>query len=296
MKWDVFISYSSADRQASRRIAADLQADGLRVWRDQDVLIPGQRFRDSIFDGISHSAAVIVLLSPTSLKSHWVLNELDAAMLREIEERRTFVIPILLGDVRSSDIPRDLRGKHYLDLRPNFRRAYQRKRSELIKSVRLAAPKITPARRRFRSLGSELMPFLCRNRHYRAKSNQTWAQLANAFLDPKDWSEDEWPNVRAWFLGQYGIEGAERLLTFVFQFKGVNFPCTETQARDSLQETAGFMMMTFVDEEARLRGDRRIEFALTKSREILWRVRPAEPRRSLTTAYARLPRGSRNSS
>jgi hypothetical protein len=62
-------------------------------------------------------------------------------MLREITEKLTIVIPILIGNISLNEIPDDLRGKHYIDLRFNFRKKYESAWHEIltaIASVRLS--------------------------------------------------------------------------------------------------------------------------------------------------------------
>src|SRR5437868_9247470 len=98
-RWNLFLSYSSADREKADVIIKDLESAGLTVWYDRKQIIGGDRIREKIADGIRFSDAVLILASEASLKSRWVLNELDAAMIREIEERRKIVVPILLGRI-----------------------------------------------------------------------------------------------------------------------------------------------------------------------------------------------------
>lgn len=118
--WDVFISYSSRDNEKATLIADTLTQHGLRVWFDRSAIPPGDRLREAVSDGIRNSAMLLLLFSAHSKSSKWVLNELDSAMLREIEERKTVVIPVLLGAVHASELPDDLKGKRYIDLRHRF--------------------------------------------------------------------------------------------------------------------------------------------------------------------------------
>jgi TIR domain len=58
-----------------------------------------------------------VVLSKASTESEWCKKELSAGLLRELEERRVVVLPILIEDC---EIPIFLRGKLYADFRTNF--------------------------------------------------------------------------------------------------------------------------------------------------------------------------------
>ena len=65
----------------------------------------GSRLRDRINDGIGRARYFIVALTPESVTASWVRHELDAAMLRELDEKRIVVIPLLYGDVSATDVP-----------------------------------------------------------------------------------------------------------------------------------------------------------------------------------------------
>lgn len=116
-KYDLFISHSSKDKAFIHKLADDLKARGLAVWYDKWEMKPGERLRDRINDGITRSQYFLVALSPNSVDASWVRIELDSAMIKELENNRVVVIPVMLGKVSDSDIPPDLKGKHYLDFR-----------------------------------------------------------------------------------------------------------------------------------------------------------------------------------
>jgi hypothetical protein len=127
-RYDAFFSYSSKDRRFASRLAADLATSGLAVWFDDWEMRPGDRLRDRINHGIGRARYFLVALTPESVQAAWVRHELDAAMLRELEEKRVVVIPLLYGDLSAADLPTDLRGKHYLDFRGRgkYRKSLQR--------------------------------------------------------------------------------------------------------------------------------------------------------------------------
>jgi hypothetical protein len=125
----------TADRAAGDLVVADLRAAGLRVWYDRDYISAGDRIREKINERIKKSTSFLLLASRHSLKSRWVLNELDVAMVREIEERRKVVIPMLLGNIAPSDLPGDLRGKNWLDLRRGFAKKYKNCRPSLLRAL-----------------------------------------------------------------------------------------------------------------------------------------------------------------
>jgi len=110
--YDVFISYSSIDREKATQLAFDLIHRGYRVWFDKWEILAGQSIVDEVFSGILESEFLIVILSKDSCKSKWVQEELATGKLAEIERRRTSVIPVLL---EPCDIPAPLKSKLYAD-------------------------------------------------------------------------------------------------------------------------------------------------------------------------------------
>jgi len=94
MRWDVFISHASEDKEDFvRPFVRGLIEKQVRVWFDEVSLQPGKRLRESIDEGLSQSKYGVVVLSPTYLKKHWTRYELDGLLQRFIERQAT-VIPI----------------------------------------------------------------------------------------------------------------------------------------------------------------------------------------------------------
>jgi TIR domain-containing protein len=56
-------------------------------------------------------------MSPAALASEWFKRELNAGLIRELEERRVVVLPLLL---ENCEIPLFLRDKLYADFRKDF--------------------------------------------------------------------------------------------------------------------------------------------------------------------------------
>lgn len=113
----VFISYSSKDRDFVERLATDLKSRGLYVWFDQWELKVGDSLIEKINAGITSQDYLVVVLSKTSVRSQWVMKELNAALMKELTERRVVVLPILIEDC---DIPTLLSEKVYADFRDDY--------------------------------------------------------------------------------------------------------------------------------------------------------------------------------
>lgn len=119
----IFISYSHADKGVAERLAHALNAQGVDVWWDHWELQPGDSLVSKLFEsGLSQASHFLILLSPDSVRSRWVREELDIATVRRIEDL-VRVIPVL---IRDTEIPTPLRALLWVDLRSQFDDGVQR--------------------------------------------------------------------------------------------------------------------------------------------------------------------------
>ena len=75
----VFISYSHSDSETADIIVSVLEEIGVAYFRDVKDIQWGEAITSSVREGLDNSAAVIVIISPGSLKSHWVSYEVGYA-------------------------------------------------------------------------------------------------------------------------------------------------------------------------------------------------------------------------
>ena len=118
-----FFSYSRADSEFALRLAEDLKAAGANAWLDQLDIAPGERWARAVQKALNISPRVLVILSPASVNSNHVEDEVNFAL----DEQKT-VIPILYQDCA---VPFRLRPLQYVD----FRKDYARGLKELIKTL-----------------------------------------------------------------------------------------------------------------------------------------------------------------
>lgn len=113
----IFISHSSQDKEFVRRIAADLQARGLRVWLDEAEIKVGDSITDRISEAIKETDFVLVVLSEHSIKSNWVQKEVKLALTKEKESNRIYLLPVVIG---KPEIPKFMEDKLYVDLNESY--------------------------------------------------------------------------------------------------------------------------------------------------------------------------------
>lgn len=113
----IFISYSHEDAAKVNLLAANMVKRDAHVWVDTWELNVGDSLIQRIQEAITNSDALLVVLSKASVKSEWCKKELSAGLIRELDEKRVLVLPVLLEDC---EIPLFLRDKMYADLRSNF--------------------------------------------------------------------------------------------------------------------------------------------------------------------------------
>ena len=136
MARDIFISYSYLDAPFVEKLARQLKSKGVSLWLDRYEIKPGEYVRDRINEGIANAEYFIAVLSPNSLGSQWVRHEIDAAMTRELGDKRVRLIPLLRGSLTAKDLPVDIRGKNYLDFRTEAKA-----KSEIARLLTLLKPK-----------------------------------------------------------------------------------------------------------------------------------------------------------
>ena len=103
---DIFISYSREDRARVRAIAESLMDLGWSVWWDPEIPL-GQRYAEVIHRELLAARAVVVVWSEASINSHWVREEAEEGLEREL------LVPLKLDAVKP---PLGLRSMQMTDL------------------------------------------------------------------------------------------------------------------------------------------------------------------------------------
>lgn len=118
----IFISYAHADAAFVNLLAARLVKKNAHVWVDTWELNVGDSIIGRVQEAIEKSGALLVVLSKASIQSEWCRKELNAGLIRELDEKRVIVLPVLLEDCQ---VPTFLRDKMYADFRTNFEKGFK---------------------------------------------------------------------------------------------------------------------------------------------------------------------------
>ncbi len=96
--YSCFISYSTKDDEFARRLHARLQQEHVRVWFAPHDMQSGKKVHEQIDEAIKIYDKLLILLSPNSLQSEWVMTELRKARKAERKIGRRKLFPIGLVD------------------------------------------------------------------------------------------------------------------------------------------------------------------------------------------------------
>ncbi len=118
-----FFSYSRSDSDFVLQLAKDLRSAGEELWLDQLDITAGSRWDSSIEAALNKSSRLIVVLSPESVTSNNVMDEVSFAL----ESGKT-VIPVLYQECAT---PFRLRRLQHIDFTGDYQTALQ----HLIKSL-----------------------------------------------------------------------------------------------------------------------------------------------------------------
>jgi TIR domain-containing protein len=126
-----FISHSSEDKERFvNEFALRLRSRGIDAWLDVWEIKAGDSLVGKIFEeGIKNADAFIIVISTTSSAKRWVREELDAGMVRRIEDSCR-LIPVIIDDC---EIPQSV--KHIKWIRIKDTQKYDDELAEISNSI-----------------------------------------------------------------------------------------------------------------------------------------------------------------
>ncbi len=111
MAHDLFISYSSKDKQAADAVCSILESNQIRCWIAPRDITPGVPFAEAIIDGIKDAKVFILIFSSNSNNSQQVIKEVGRAVHHGL-----IIIPIRLEDIpMSKQLEYYVSDVHWLD-------------------------------------------------------------------------------------------------------------------------------------------------------------------------------------
>lgn len=113
-----FLSHSSADKAFIRQLAADLTANGISVWLDEQRIRVGDSIPEKIAQGLAESDYFLIAMSQKSSESAWVQKELNSALMSEVQRRKVNILPLKLDD---TTMPLIIADKKYADFSKSYR-------------------------------------------------------------------------------------------------------------------------------------------------------------------------------
>lgn len=96
---DLFISYSRTDGQNVAAVASCLKERGLRVWFDQDNILPSQNIVREIDLALEKCSHFLLFASKAYFSSEWATAEYRAALYTALNAGKTLVVVVKFDDV-----------------------------------------------------------------------------------------------------------------------------------------------------------------------------------------------------
>lgn len=111
MSHEVFISYSSIDRETADRLCRALEESGTATWIAPRDVMPGKPYGEALIDAINDSKVMVLVLSEHSNHSSQVVREVERAASKGIP-----IIPFRIAEVRlAKSLEYFLSTCHWLD-------------------------------------------------------------------------------------------------------------------------------------------------------------------------------------
>jgi GTPase SAR1 family protein len=112
-EYDVFISYHWRDKDAVRLITQQLKNRGLRPWMDERQLRPGSPWLPDLEDIIQRVPAAALIIG--AKRGPWQDKEIYAFIQQSVS-RGCAIVPVLLPDADTADLPVFLQGLTWVNL------------------------------------------------------------------------------------------------------------------------------------------------------------------------------------
>jgi tetratricopeptide (TPR) repeat protein len=136
-EYDVFISYSYADREIAQSLSQQLRSEGLTVFLAGASIRPGDDALSIIAAALQTTTAVAVLVSSQTATSGFVKSEISNAAANA-RSGSALLIPVLLDELPQSAIPKGL--EQFVAIRVNDDASLRRAAEQIVDAVRRSRP------------------------------------------------------------------------------------------------------------------------------------------------------------
>lgn len=153
-----FLSYSRSDQEFALRLAADIRARGISLWIDQLDIRPSEHWDRAIEQAVRDSRGIVVVLSPRSVASDNVADEVSFAI-----DSGKSVLPVMIERCK---LPLRITRMQVIDATGTYEDALERCVAELRRSAEpassqdLAAQQETISRADVDSIARILMQYI----------------------------------------------------------------------------------------------------------------------------------------
>src|SRR5580658_9775222 len=160
------------------------------LWMSGWELNVGDSILNRVQEAIQSSSALLIILSKASVASEWCKKELNAGLMRELDEKKVIILPVLVEDC---EIPVFLREKLYADFRKRFDTG--------LKALVEAVAKVTKIDQGRLEMGRSQIDW-----------SETWGYLDKSFQTDYTFSESspDWPFTLLTEISVSCDEGATR--------------------------------------------------------------------------------------
>lgn len=115
---EVFISHSSKNLAFATRLTSVLTAHRIKSFLSEKSIRGAQKWHDEIGSGLKRCNWFLLILSPESVRSKWVKQELTYALDANRYDKR--IIPILYKACKTESLSWTLPTLQYIDFRTDF--------------------------------------------------------------------------------------------------------------------------------------------------------------------------------
>ncbi|MEU8380849.1 toll/interleukin-1 receptor domain-containing protein [Streptosporangium sp. NPDC048865] len=136
--YDVFVSYSHNDADIVTDLVERLKGHGIEVAYDKVVVGPASIIFHEVEEAIRNSAHGLLVISPASMASGPVMNEYYVLLQRSMYDGQ-LLIPVLVGDVKTQDLPEFIKIRFYSDLRGVSDAILDQRVDEIAEAIRRAS-------------------------------------------------------------------------------------------------------------------------------------------------------------